>query len=280
MKHKQNWNRLGKNLTTLIIIVTVALFFYVYKPQKQTITESVETSKIVSNIDTTEHHPLKIKSINPNSATKEELQAIGLSSKQAQSCINYRNKGGKFYKCEDILKIYTITADDYERIKQYLYVPQQMKTSPKNNVEQKDEKIKKEKTIHIINLNTCDTNDLKQLPKIGSYRAKKIIEQRNKLGGFYSLSQLYSIYSIDSITIENIKNYLIIHTEEINKININTATFKEINAHPLISYEETKNIFNYKKIVGTISSIEELRNNNIVTEEEYKILKFYIKTSE
>ena len=280
MKHKQNWNRLGKNLTTLIIIVTVALFFYVYKPQKQTITESVETSKIVSNIDTTEHHPLEIKSINPNSATKEELQAIGLSSKQAQSCINYRNKGGKFYKCEDILKIYTITADDYERIKQYLYVPQQMKTSPKNNVEQKDEKIKKEKTIHIINLNTCDTNDLKQLPKIGSYRAKKIIEQRNKLGGFYSLSQLYSIYSIDSITIENIKNYLIIHTEEINKININTATFKEINAHPLISYEETKNIFNYKKIVGTISSIEELRNNNIVTEEEYKILKFYIKTSE
>ncbi len=280
MKHKQNWNRLGKNLTTLIIIVTVALFFYVYKPQKQTITESVETSKIVSNIDTTEHHPLEIKSINPNSATKEELQAIGLSSKQAQSCINYRNKGGKFYKCEDILKIYTITADDYERIKQYLYVPQQMKTSPKNNVEQKDEKIKKEKTIHIVNLNTCDTNDLKQLPKIGSYRAKKIIEQRNKLGGFYSLSQLYSIYSIDSITIENIKNYLIIHTEEINKININTATFKEINAHPLISYEETKNIFNYKKIVGTISSIEELRNNNIVTEEEYKILKFYIKTSE
>ena len=280
MKHKQNWNRLGKNLTTLIIIVTVALFFYVYKPQKQTITESVETSNIVSNIDTTEHHPLEIKSINPNSATKEELQAIGLSSKQAQSCINYRNKGGKFYKCEDILKIYTITADDYERIKQYLYVPQQMKTSPKNNVEQKDEKIKKEKTIHIVNLNTCDTNDLKQLPKIGSYRAKKIIEQRNKLGGFYSLSQLYSIYSIDSITIENIKNYLIIHTEEINKININTATFKEINAHPLISYEETKNIFNYKKIVGTISSIEELRNNNIVTEEEYKILKFYIKTSE
>ena len=83
MKHKQNWNRLGKNLTTLIIIVTVALFFYVYKPQKQTITESVETSKIVSNIDTTEHHPLEIKSINPNSATKEELQAIGLSSKQA-----------------------------------------------------------------------------------------------------------------------------------------------------------------------------------------------------
>ena len=58
----------------------------------------------------------------------------------------------------------------------------------------------------------------------------------------------------------------------------NTATFKELNAHPLVSYEQTKKIFNYKRIVGMIKTPKELQDNNILTVAEYAILNYYIKT--
>ncbi|MCQ2605128.1 MAG: helix-hairpin-helix domain-containing protein [Bacteroidales bacterium] len=61
-------------------------------------------------------------------------------------------------------------------------------------------------------------------------------------------------------------------------MNVNTATFKEINKHPLISYEQTKKIFEYKKIVGYIKTLDELVNNGILEELEYNILQFYLKT--
>ena len=129
-----------------------------------------------------------------------------------------------------------------------------------------------------MNINTCDTTELKQIPGIGGFRAKKIIERREKLGGFYAVEQLYTIYSLDSFMVEAIREYIIIDTNQIKKININTATFKEINNHPLISYEQTKNIVEYRKIVGEIKDVEELRTNHIVNPDDFEFLQFYIKT--
>ena len=41
-----------------------------------------------------------------------------------------------------------------------------------------------------FDLNSCDTSDLVRVPQFGSKRAQKIIEYRDKLGGFYRLSQI------------------------------------------------------------------------------------------
>ena len=52
---------------------------------------------------------------NPNTASKADFQKLGLSPRTAQSILNYRNKGGKFFKKEDFKKIYTLKDEDYER---------------------------------------------------------------------------------------------------------------------------------------------------------------------
>ncbi len=278
MKNKQqSWVRLGKNLTTLIIIVTIGLFFYVYKPVKNNTAYIKETDSLL--VDDTTNSIAQISKIdtviNPNTASISDFIKIGLSEKQATHCVNYRNKGGHFFKKDDLKKIYNIDEKTFENIKNRIVIPIVNKQTKRKDVPQTT---KVEKNEILIGINTCDTTELKQLPKIGSFRARKIIEQRNRLGGFYSIEQLYKIYSMDSTIIQAIKSHLHFDTTRINKININTATFKEINSHPLISYEQTKNICDYKKIVKHISNIEELRQNNILTNDEYEILKFYIKT--
>lgn len=276
MRHtNQNWTRLGKNLSTLIVIATIAIFFYVYTPKsnnpypisQDTSTYIIEEQTIEYTIDTI---------INPNTATLDDFLRIGLNAKQAQSCINYRQKGGRFKQKQDMKKIFTITDTDYARIEPYITIPVEKPQRHSSENHPKKEILKTTPTT--VNINTCDTTELKQLPKIGSFRARKIVEQRDRLGGFHTIEQLRTIYSMDDDIINEIKPYIIIDTADIQKININTATFKEINSHPLISYEQTKKILQYKKIMNTISTPEELLSNNILDKDEFEKIKFYIKT--
>ena len=277
-QHKQ-WVRLGKNLSTLIGIVMILIFFYVYRPVRddnaefvgdslRTATDSIPVLKIVAENVV----------IDPNVATYEQFLDAGFSAKQAKHCLNYRNKGGHFRKKEDLKKIYSIGEQDYDRLVLHISIFEQK--TKQLNVPRKEEKKpeNQNKKIFRVNINTCDTTELKQIPGIGGFRAKKIIERREKLGGFYAVEQLYTIYSLDSLMVEAIREYIIIDTNQIKKININTATFKEINNHPLISYEQTKNIVEYRKIVGEIKDVEELRSNHIVNPDDFEILQFYIKT--
>ncbi len=279
-KNNQTWVRLSKNLTTLIVVTALAIFFYVYKPQKSVEDNASETLVKQPNqtISTIAHQPDTI--VDPNSATVIELMRIGLSQKQASQCVNYRTKGGVFKKKEDVKKLYSINEADYIRIEQFIEI-RSSKSIDKKQSEQYSKPFQNQKSTVVpqsVNINNCDTNDLKQLPQIGSFRARKIIETRDRVGGFYTIDQLRTIYSLDSATISSIAPYLVIDTSLIQKVNINTATFKELNAHPLVSYEQTKKIFNYKRIVGTIKSPKELQDNNILTAEEYAILSFYLKT--
>ena len=281
-KNNQTWVRLSKNLTTLIVVTALAIFFYVYKPQKSVEDNASETLVKQPNqtISTIAHQPDTI--VDPNSATVIELMRIGLSQKQASQCVNYRTKGGVFKKKEDVKKLYSINEADYIRIEQFIEI-RSSKSIDKKQSEQYSKPFQNQKSTVVpqsVNINNCDTNDLKQLPQIGSFRARKIIETRDRVGGFYTIDQLRTIYSLDSATISSIAPYLVIDTSLIQKVNINTATFKELNAHPLVSYEQTKKIFNYKRIVGTIKSPKELQDNNILTAEEYAILSFYVKTSD
>lgn len=278
MSKSHDWFRLGKNLVTLIVVIVMVMFFYLYRPKSQ----NAEPIEVVLSEEVPKQEsvmPTFDTVINPNNAQLGEFLRVGFTEKQAQTCINYRTKGGKFYKDTDIMKMYCISEEDYENLKDYIKIPstkQQKHLNPQNPRESSEQVT--QKNIHKVSINRCDTTELKKLPKIGGYRARKIIEYRDKLGGFYDVNQLRNVYSIDSATLTEVIRYIIIDTAAIKKINVNEASFKEIVHHPLISYDVTKNIMNYKRIVGTIKNIKELRENNIVNADEYETLKNYLKT--
>ena len=69
-----------------------------------------------------------------------------------------------------------------------------------------------------INLNSCNSDDLIQLKGIGPTYAKMILEFREKLGGFYSVNQLYDIPYIKPEAIANNLNYFEVDNTFANKI--------------------------------------------------------------
>lgn len=119
------------------------------------------------------------------------------------------------------------------------------------------ENIVKKKEIAAINLNKADTSGLLQIPEIGPFFAKNIINYRERLGGFIDKEQLLEVYGLDSSRLAIITPHINIYDNlELRKINVNNDDFKTILRHPYIEYEDVKKIVNYRESKGFIKDWE------------------------
>ena len=109
---------------------------------------------------------------NPNTVSIEDLMRLGFSEKQAQAIDNYRQKGGRFRRPSDFARSYVVSDSVFARLEPYIVIPK-------------------------TDINRADSATLDALPGIGPYFARKIIEYRQRLGGYSYKEQLLDIYNFD-----------------------------------------------------------------------------------
>jgi len=103
-----------------------------------------------------------------------------------------------------------------------------------------------------IELNSADTNSLIKIKGIGKYYASKIINYRQRLGGFIDLNQLEDI-NMQYLDLAVIKAHLYINKSLIIKKDLNALSFKEILKHPYLDYNDVVLIFQARKAYNKIS---------------------------
>ena len=192
---------------------------------------------------------------NPNTVTKEQLIALGLKEKTANTFINYRNKGAHFTKKEDVKKVYGLTEELFTKLEAYILID----SENKNQKQYAQQEPKTKKQIKTIELNTVDSIGLLPLPGIGPGYAKRILKYRSLLGGYSTIEQLKEVYGFTDSLFQVVKPYVTVNPALVTKIDLNTEDFKKLNAHPYLSYEDTKAIFNYRRKNGAITKMEHLR---------------------
>ena len=127
----------------------------------------------------------------------------------------------------------------------------------------------------IINLNTADTTQFKQLPGIGSSFAKWIVSYRERLGGYCETEQLLEVYHMDSARYNEFKNFVKIDSLFIpEKLKINYETFKSLLRHPYLEYDDVKKIVNHREHKGLITSWQQLEQ--VLGDGANPRLKYYI----
>ena len=204
----------------------------------------------------------------PNTATDDDFIKLGLSDKQISSLNNYRNKGGKYYKKEDFKKMYVISDQTYLMYEPYIVINQQQQN-----------KSNKSYNIPTVDINTADTAMFKKLPGIGTVFASRIVKYREILGGFCSIAQINEVYGLQTATFNKIEQYLTISTVSLTKININFAEFGDLVRHPYIDKNIANAILNYKKKNGFYNSINQLKTEKVLDEEDYNKLEKYLKVN-
>jgi len=58
----------------------------------------------------------------PNKIGAEEWQRLGFTEKQAQSIELYKQKGGKFYRPQDLMRLYVLDEDHYYKLKPFVRI--------------------------------------------------------------------------------------------------------------------------------------------------------------
>jgi competence protein ComEA len=210
----------------------------------------------------------------PNTLSIEGWQKLGLSEKTSRTIDKYRSKGGKFYRPEDIKKIWGMPEGFYERVKDYIVI-----TPSQNNFQQTDftktTYTKPETKVVIVNINEADTLAFIALPGIGYRLAARIINFRDKLGGFYSIEQVAETYGLPDSTFQKIKGSLRLEGT-VKKLNINTATKDELKIHPYIKWNLANAIVEYRNQHGNFKSLDDLKNISIIDQPTFEKIINYL----
>ncbi len=218
----------------------------------------------------------------PNTLSTEGWEKLGLRDKTIHTIQNYLSKGGHFKRPEDLQKVYGLFPNEYERIAPYIKIELAVETNTYKNLTDKTP-IENQSTktytprYAVIEINNADTSAFISLPGIGSKLAARIVNFRDKLGGFYSIAQVGETFGLPDSTFQKIKQYLKLENISTRKININTATIDELKVHPYIRYSLANPIVAYRNEHGPFTKIEDIKKVMAVTDDAYnKIVPYLI----
>ncbi|WP_338876542.1 helix-hairpin-helix domain-containing protein [Spirosoma sp. SC4-14] len=210
----------------------------------------------------------------PNTVSVAGWQQLGTPGWLAQRIEKYRNKGGRFRKKEDVLRIYNFPSELYQQLAPYMTLSEQEAgKAGSTDAARADKPFSHEAykpgdrpqfsrpakpELQPFDINTVDTTQLIALKGIGSKLAGRILAFRDALGGFVSIEQYRDIYGLDSVALAELQKFGQIRTAP-RRIRINTASADELDRHPFLSRRQAEIIVRYREQHGAYSSVEALR---------------------
>lgn len=274
-------------LIVIIIVLAISNLFVRFFQTNQS-TDFTEFKKAIaefekdrsSTIATKKDQPITYFKFNPNTISESSWKALGFKDWQIKAINKYKAKGGSWRTKQDVRKIYGLSDSSYALLEPFILLPEKTEPIPPIIKKEKDQKnyFSKPSIVLNININTADTSELKQLNGIGSVYAKRIIKYRDLLGGFINTTQLNEVYGLTKETYDRINSSITVGNVQINKLNINTSSAKDIQSHPYFDWNMANAIVNYRKTHGNYASISDVKKIHLITDEIYHKIAPYIKT--
>ena len=209
-------------------------------------------------------------SFNPNTCSVDDLLKIGFEIRVINNIVRYRNKGGYFKNKEAFSKLYGLSAKDFNKIKDSVIIEE--RPSYARDTLKLEKKVY---TIKIIDINAADTFALMKIHGIGPSFARRILEYRERLGGFYKAEQLMEVWGIDTAHYLKIKEQVMVF-ESHKKININLCSISELRKHPYLSYNIANSIIVYRGKHGSYDKVDDIKQSVLVTDEVFEKIKPYL----
>lgn len=124
-----------------------------------------------------------------------------------------------------------------------------------------------------LSLNDADSAALTRVPLIGAARAAQILSYGRRLGGYVSPSQ---ILEIEGMPPEVTRWFEVASGAETQRIAINKADFKTLVRHPYLSFDQVKEIMNYRRVHGPLLSWRDLSLSRQFSQKDFDRLTPYI----
>ena len=222
----------------------------------------------------------KLYPFNPNYISDYKGYQLGMKTKEIDRLLAHRKKRLFVNSAKEFQKITNISDSLLNTIASYFKFPDWVQ---KKNQQNKKKIIFKSQSglsrveLSSTNINEATLNDLLFVDGVNEYLADRIIKYRSKLQGFSFKEQLFEVWGLDELIANKILSTFSIKNKPIiKKVNINTASFKEVLSNPYIDYELCVKIFDYRDEVAELQSISEIKNIEGFPIKKYNRIVLYL----
>jgi DNA uptake protein ComE-like DNA-binding protein len=213
---------------------------------------------------------------NPNTISVEEAKVLGFSKKLSATLFNFRNKGGKFFKPEDLKKLYGMSPGLYAGLESYILIPDHRKGFKRDTVYPVRSYEKKVYVKAPLEINTADSLAIVYLKGIGPGFTKRIIKYRTMLGGFHSPEQLKEIYGMTDSVYDILISQIVLNKNNLTKIPVNAIDLNSLKKHPYFSFQSAQAIVNYRNKHGKLTE-EDLLTLGVLSPEKLRLVMPYLQ---
>lgn len=262
--------RFRNGIFLLVLVITALILVYYFYPSSVNkgnsfiaLTEyqkKIDSLKLVLKKSKEER---ALRKFNPNFITDYKGYVLGLSVEELQRLHEYRDKGKWINSIADFQKVTKVSDSLLESIAPLFKFPDWVNSKNKKNTNYHSRKNKLPKVSYAEkgDLNAISKQELEEKIGVPDFVAEKLIKYRNDINGFVSDLQLKDINELyDSQRRKILSLYTVKTPRQIQKVNLNTATVKEMMEVPYFDFEMALEIRDFIKEKGKVNAFEELKN--------------------
>lgn len=223
----------------------------------------------------------KIYPFNPNFITDFKGYKLGMTVGQIDKLLAFRKQNKYVNSAQEFQQITGVSDSLLEVISPYFKFPDWV-TNKKSYSKStwvdysKTTSVKKEKAI-AIDINAATKDDLMKIYGIGDAISDRILKQKTTFGEFVSMEQMNDVWGLSPEVIEKLQQgFKIGSNPKPKKININTASIKELGQFPYFRYPISKNIVTFRSMNGDIK-MEDLIKIKDFPVDKIQIIALYLE---
>ncbi|MBO1883421.1 helix-hairpin-helix domain-containing protein [Capnocytophaga sp. Marseille-Q4570] len=256
-----------------VLITAAEVLLYYYNQQKRDFNNHIVTS-LDSEIDSlrslaSHHKHDTIYPFNPNFLTDYKAFRIGLTPAQYDRLQAFRAQDKYLNSAKEFQQITKVSDSVLARISPAFKFPswasQAKKTHEQPKLPPKED------------INTATAETLMKIYGIGEAFAKRILQYREKLGGFTYIEQVAEVYHLEKEVYERVAERFEVKTAPvIEKKDINQLNMYQLSKIPYINYGEGKKIVALRSSLGKIQKIEDLQQIEGFSPQRIQRLQLYL----
>jgi competence protein ComEA len=192
----------------------------------------------------------------PNTIDSQQALLLGMSSRQAKTLLKFRSRGGRFYKKEDIFKLYGLDSILAKALVPFIQIHSNTR----------------KENVWTIDLNEASEQEWKQKTTLTDLQIQKIQQYQKSKGMFYSIYELPKVYGITDSLFQVLKAHLRVDKNVKYILNSRTMNFNQWKSLDLFSDKQIFQILALRKKQGGEIGWKNLVIMFDLTQDQAKIL--------
>ena len=230
----------------------------------------------MGNADANRAAAHKLFFFDPNTISVEGWIQLGLRPATAKTIQHYLAKGGRFRKPEDIRKIWGIRQEQADRLIPFVQLNALRFSAAEKMILTTEKKQQFTAKSQPLDINQAAVEDWQLLPGIGPVLANRIVQYRDRMGGFSTVLQLKKVFGITDTLLQQLAPFLQVNLNTLPKLDLNKVSITMLSERTGISPAVARGILIYRQQNGPFQSVEDLKKIVFITDSVYALLYAHV----